>query len=322
MISEEKEIIIHIGMPKAASTSLQNNFFKRLPLINYTGGLGDTISSKAFSKVIHTEDMYFHTDEIRREMLHNVDEKLPILFSQEFACSPFLPLSRGIPQSRVTIANRFKTLFPDAKILIIIRNQLKLQQSLYSEYYKHESRFIKTGSLTFKKWMALNIEQLKGGRQNVFHFADFNSLIKIYQNLFKDVKVVVFEEMIKDMNGFIEDELCPFIGVDKTEAIQYFIDKVENRRHSKGGVFADNSVRRIINILQNNLGNPQKAISIEKRKSFMKKVHEITDSISLGKMNTEYTSEHKKVLNEFYAEGNRKVSEMLDVDLGKYGYPM
>ncbi len=322
MISKTKNTIIHIGMPKAASTSLQNYFFTKLPIINYTGGLGDTISSKSFSKVIHAEDMYFHADEIRQGILHDLDEKLPLILSQEFACSPFLPLSRGIPQSRVTIANRFKTLFPNAKILIIIRNQFKLQQSLYSEYYKHESRFIKTRKFSFRKWMALNIEQLDGGRQNVFQFADYYSLLKIYQNLFKEVKVVVFEEMIKEMNGFVEDDLCPFIGVDKIDAMQYFIDKVENKRHSKTGVFADNFIRRIINFLQNNLGNPQKAIPMEKRRGFMKKVHNFTDSIPIGKMKTEYTLEHKKILNEFYAEGNRKVSEMLGIDLGKHGYPL
>ncbi len=324
MESENKNIVIHIGMPKAASTTLQQNFFARLPVINFTGGNENynSLSNLSFIKIIGTDDCYFNADDVRRGIVKEYDDKLPTVLSKEFACSPFLPLSRGIPQSRTTVAKRFKTLFPDAKILIVIRNQLKLQKSLYSEFYKHESRFLKLRMVSFKKWIDLNIKLESEGKQNVFQFADFYSLINIYQDLFPEVKVVVFEEMVKDMHSFLEKELCPFIGVEAEKAMPFYVDKVENSRHSKAGIYANNFIRKIINLLQNSLGNPQQVIPIDKRVKFMKKVHRFTNSIPFGKINPEYSEDHEKFLKNYYAEGNRKVSEIIGVDLGKYGYPV
>ena len=324
MKTDIKNTVIHIGMPKAASTSLQKNFLAHLPMINFTGGFEnyDSVSNMSFIKAVHVDDMYFDADEIRNGITQEFDDKLPIVLSKEFSCSPFLPLSRGIPQSRTTVAKRFKILFPDAKILIIIRNQFKLQKSLYGEFYKHESKFLKTRSVTFKKWINLNIELEKNGKTNVLTFADFYSWINIYNDLFKDVKVVVFEEMIKDMHGFIENELCPFIGVYADEAMPYYIEKIENSRHSKSEVFADNLISKIIYQLQKNLGNPQKSISIDKRKSFMKKIHNVTNSFTFGKIDPEFTKEQEQFINSYYAKGNRKVSEILGIDLEKYGYPV
>ena len=324
MTSTEKNTIIHIGMPKAASTSLQQNFFARLPLINFTGGPENynSTSNLAFVKTVHNNELYFDADKIREEITKDYDPALPIVLSKEFACAPFIPLSRGIPQSRTTIAKRFKALFPNAKILIIIRNQLKLQKSLYSEFYKHESRFLKSHMVSFKKWMELNRKLESEGKQNVFHFADFYSLITLYKSLFDEVKVVVFEEMIKDMHGFLENDLCEFIGIEANEAMPYYIDSIKNSRHTKTGVWAENVTRKIINFLQNSLGNPQKKIPIEKRKKFMQKVHRFNASIPFGKINPKYSEKHKSYLTNYYAEGNRKVSEMIGVDLEKYGYPV
>ncbi len=324
MKSTDKNTIIHIGMPKAASTSLQQNFFARLPFINFTGGAENynSTSNCAFIKTVHDDELYFDTDKIREEITRDYDPALPIVLSKEFACGTFLPLSRGIPQSRTTIAKRFKALFPDAKILLIIRNQLKLQKSLYSEFYKHESRFLNSRMVSFNKWMELNIKLESEGKQNVYHFADYYSLITLYKSLFDDVKVVVFEEMTKDMHGFLENDLCPFIGIDSNEAMPYYIDSIKNSRHTKSGVWAENITRKTINFLQNNLGNPQKKIPIEKRKKFMQKVHRFNASIPFGKINPKYLEKHKDFLTNYYAKGNRKVSEIIGIDLGKYGYPV
>ncbi len=54
----------------------------------------------------------------------------------------------------------------------------------------------------------------------------------------------------------------------------------------------------------------------------MIKVHKIIHLIPYGKVDTNYSAEHQKFIEGYYSEGNRKVSEIIGIDLGKYGYPV
>ncbi len=323
MISGNRNIVIHIGMPKAASTSLQKNFFARLPLINYSGIYGDNKTSRYFfKKVIFEKEVDYITTEVYDGIEKDFKKQLPIVFSNESVSMPILKQFKKIPQEREIIAKRVKTLYPKAKILIIIRNQFKIHQSNYVQTLKAERDSIPFKNISFNKWIDWNRELEENDLDNVFRFADYYSLIRIYKKMFSEVKVVVFEDMIKDMRGFVKDDLCPFIGVDTTKAMPYYEDKIKNKRRSKNSMFVENIIRVSLNFFRNKLGNPQKIISIEKRRKLMIKVHKIIHFIPYGKVDTNYSAEHQKFIEGYYSEGNRKVSEIIGIDLGKYGYPV
>lgn len=314
--------IIHIGMPKAASTSLQLNFFTKLPLINYSGiGAANIISIESLKRVIFEDNANYKKEEVSKGIKTGFNNKLPTVLSHENACMPRLKQFIKLPQEREIIAKRFKELYPEAKILIIIRNQYKIHQSMYVQKLKGERNNIPIKKISFSKWVDWNRELDKKEEENVFQFADYYSILKLYNNLFNEVKVVVFEEMIKEMPDFIENELCPFIGIDAKKAMQYFSNKTKNHRRSKTSIFVEDTIRVTLNFFREKLGNPQKAIPIEKRKQVMKRIHKIAHYIPFGKIDTNYSNEQKRFIENYYAEGNRKVSELTGIDLKSYGYP-
>ncbi len=306
MISEEKDIVIHIGMPKSASTSLQRNFFARLPSINYSGiGGGNTTSNNFLKKIIFEKEIDYIATEVHDGIEKDFKKQLPIVFSYEGASMPILKQFKKIPQEREIIAKRFKTLYPKAKILIIIRNQFKIHPSMYVQKLKGERDSIPIKNISFNKWLDWNRELNESSLDNIFQFADYYSLIRIYKKMFSEVKVVVFEDMIKDMRGFIKDDLCPFIGVDATKAIPYYGDKIKNKRRSKNSMFVENIIRVSLNFFRDKLGNPQKIISIEKRRKLMIKVHKIIHLIPYGEIDTNCLS-RKNLLRSFMPKGIEK----------------
>ena len=161
----------------------------------------------------------------------------------------------------------------------------------------------------------------KNGHDNIFRFAEYDTIISLYKSLFREVKVVIFEEMIKDIQSFISDELCAFIHIDSEKAMKHYVNTKKNSRRSKTSIMAEDGIRITLNFFRDKLGNPQKIISTEKRKRFMKRIHRITHLIPLGKIDTAYSDDEKKFIETYYKTGNRKVSELIGVDLKKYGYP-
>ncbi len=323
MKDKKQNTIIHIGMPKAASTSLQQNFFSRLPLINYVGlGSDNTALKKALKRIIFEKDLYYRESEIKNVFETSFKKNLPIVLSHENVCMPILKQFTKIPQERETIANRFKAIYPDAKILIIIRNQFNIHQSMYVQKLKGERNNIPIKKISFNKWINWNINLHENGQDNIFRFAEYDSIISLYKSLFREVKVVIFEEMIKDMQSFVSDELCTFIQVDSEKAMKHYFDTKKNSRRSKASIMTEEGIRITLNFFRDKLGNPQKNISIEKRKTIMKRIHRITHLIPFGKIDTTYSENEKKFLETYYKAGNRKVSEQIGIDLGKYGYPI
>ena len=83
------------------------------------------------------------------------------------------------------IANRIKNIFPNAKIIIIIRNQKAALESLYKDDVKY-------GYLNdFKSWFI-------GKRNNCgLDYFKYSKMIEVYQEIFgnDNVKVLLFEKL-------------------------------------------------------------------------------------------------------------------------------
>ncbi len=315
-------ITIHIGMPKCASTTLQRNFFNHLPLINYAGSEGTRESFNLTNKVLQSDDFYYNEAEILNKYNSFCDPNKPLVISNEHTSGVNMPFSKIMTQNIKTIADRYKSLFPHAKILIIIRNQFDIQKSMYVQKMFTLHDFLSIKKMSFNKWIELNIHNVNSGWRSCFEFADYYSVIRYFYDLFENVKVVVFENMVKDMKGFIQHELSPFIGLIGEEAIQYYDSTVTNKRHNKAEILLNKIIQNSNSILINKLGNPQKYISKEKRLALMDNFNKLVGSFSGGKIKTNYTEEQKQFITDFYGNNNKKLSDMLQIDLSKYSYPM
>ena len=179
-------VFIHVGLPKTATTYLQKFVFPQIKGINY------------FSPAYVSMPNYILSIE--------ADER-PILISDEHLSSHYFLDEKGWKcGSRFTIANRLKKLFPDANIIIVIRNKDDWARSLYIQYLKSPYR----PNITFDEFKE-NLEKTGA--------IDFESYIEFLKENFNDVLVLNYEELKSDPKNFVK-KICDFMKVDMPDHIE------------------------------------------------------------------------------------------------------
>lgn len=180
---EDSQIFIHIGYHKTGTTFLQKRIFPELPVnlisqpdVTYLA-LCDNYDSWHFKKVLSQKCTWkgYNKTIISQETLSGRGDGNPIW-------------------DKFSIADRLYETFPDAKILIVVRNQLDFILSLYT--YRVIDRGLERQNLSnyleekFEKRLK---EKLK-----------YHKLIEYYCTLFGREKVLVlaYEQLVEDSKSF------------------------------------------------------------------------------------------------------------------------
>ncbi|PIT86857.1 MAG: hypothetical protein COU33_00825 [Candidatus Magasanikbacteria bacterium CG10_big_fil_rev_8_21_14_0_10_43_6] len=124
-------MFIHIGLPKTATTFLQKRVFPFLPNVTYMGipYRDDRFHSRVLNIIYRDESLYSYEQEAE-DLAKIVSESAhPLLMSDES-----LSCYRGT--DLVNKAKRLKNAFPHASVIIVIRNQIDILQSMYFQYLK------------------------------------------------------------------------------------------------------------------------------------------------------------------------------------------
>ena len=180
--------LIHIGMGKAGSTSLQRNIFEKVTNINYL-----TIIDKVVIDIL-----YLNSFEFKNKYLENPSTLNTTLNKQStiISCE-----SLSFFGDEFIICDRLRQIFNnEVTILFIIRNQFDLIQSLYLERL---AGGVYVSFNTFLKQQFLNHQISMLPKLNYYN------LIKYYKNTFdcNNVKVILFEELFQNQsNANIEYE--------------------------------------------------------------------------------------------------------------------
>ena len=171
--------LIHIGMGKAGSTSLQRNIFEKVTNINYL-----TIIDKVVVDIL-----YLNSFEFKKKYLENPSTLNTTLNKQSTIISCELLSFFG---DQFIICDRLRQIFNnEVTILFIIRNQFDLIQSLYLERL---AGGVYVSFNTFLKQQFLNHQISMLPKLNYYN------LIKYYKNTFdcNNVKVILFEELFQN----------------------------------------------------------------------------------------------------------------------------
>lgn len=197
------KITIHIGFTKAASTSLQT-FFQNMDCAYNINGLNACnylVGRNPLLFSIEDAVAYFN-DEIKHAKL---SKKHPIISHERLSGNPH----SGHYDIR-EIADRISIIFPNARIIICIREQISLISSIYKQY-------IRIGGIKKIQDYLLPIWDF---RIPLFDWRnyEFHRIIKYYIDLFgnDNVKVVLVEDLHNSSLDFYR-ELSSYIGVDLHE---------------------------------------------------------------------------------------------------------
>jgi hypothetical protein len=263
-----QEVIIHIGLPKTASTSLQIKYLNNHKDLFFIGSIlkavkqSETVrrfflETNCFPSSVTPEillDKYFYSSLVYKRDLEEIlysgfDESFTTSFydnyvqkrlgagrkvivsNEGFSVGTFVPVSET--------AERLHLAFPKAKIFFIIRNPINWIKSRYLQAFRGVPSKIPEMP-SFSEWLWYNYKK-RDCTQSIYHDLRWGSLLKHYSSLFgkENIKVLVFEQFIQSRNLFMA-ELSDFIGIDLENTIDKKIKDHFNSTLTRGDILFKN----------------------------------------------------------------------------------
>jgi len=161
----KEDVIIHVGLQKTGTTFLQEEIFKKM-------------------NVRYIRDISFTNLCFKRD-------KKTIIANETLSGDPY---SNKI--DRFKVIDNLHKLFPDAKIIVGVRNWRDMMGSLYSQY-------IRNGGCGYDTLLLFNIRE----------YSFYEEYIEHIQSLFKDVFVYNYDwDLKKEHKEAFIIRLCDFIG--------------------------------------------------------------------------------------------------------------
>jgi len=304
-----KKIVVHIGANKTASTTLQRCLFSQHDGLDYLGhdGQGFERYGDLVTSLTNDDDLYFPRERCVDlfENYRNKNSRKTLLYSDEDIMTSHFP---------TVCARRLYEFFPEAEILIVVRNQMTAIPSYYANHGVHlrpapPSHFRRYVSLD--DWM--NYCQMFISRSPLAGFF-YNRILCLYAELFgKDrIHVLFFEEFVKDKRSFV-DKLCQIINIDSESAMNLLAEAHERKRRSGREIEYLKFRNKFfwgVPVLKWAPGGDWLA----------KRIQSFLESGSPAKV--QLTDHWKEKITEMYSEDNKKFAQNFSLDLKKYNYPM
>ena len=308
------DVLIHIGYAKAGSTWLQDHFIDP-----ESGFLGPDKTHDYFPITDFVMTSPFLFDAVLfRESFKGHHEK-----STSLGCVPVLSSERlsghwftgGFDSKEMSL--RLHATFPDARILIIFREQISMLGSVYRQYVK------KGGCRPLKQFLFPPPEGRGREPEFAFEFFNYDLIIRHYQDLFGNENVMALPlEFIAGKPEEAFEVIQGFAGATGSDSFQ-----VEKTRSNTGISAAEAAIKRRLNVfLRADTINDYSILHNTITKYIAASLYHglrffITDQ-ARKKSNKALERKIRLYAANRYCASNRATGELLQLDLAQYGYKM
>ncbi len=234
--------VLHIGVPKTATTTLQVHFFPNLKGFLYLGKILDrdkphrflTDEMKGIFRELETRDMGMRLDlPALKDQINGLCEANQT--DQVMLSNESISIFSG--PNPITKLNRYRSIFDNIKIIYCLRDQMELLTSMFLVLHRPEHfniRKLKRQSWTptFDHWIDINFRYCSESFLECFKY---HAMISRYrESVGKDnLFVYTFEEFRRDPEALLE-QVCKFIGVEVDhELIAHSVGHNENKHATK-----------------------------------------------------------------------------------------
>lgn len=198
-------------------------------------------------------------------------------------------------------ADRLRRLIPEAKILFVIRNQESYIASAYLNFVNDG------GAWTFDRWIA----DYSYPVSSIFDKLQYHRILEYYQSLFgkENVLVLPYEMLAEQSGAMFMNSFFRFVGLRELSATE-FVGK------------ADKKINRSLSPLGARFGRAFYGITggvTPIRRKFVKAADLVIKAMIPWQQSLKSGNRHKLISGRFF-DSNRKTSELIGIDLGKYGY--
>ncbi|MFO1129224.1 MAG: hypothetical protein U1E66_12420 [Rhodospirillales bacterium] len=310
---DHRNILFHIGYHKTASTFIQSKLFQSEPhgfvrlserfrLINK-----HFIASNSFHR-LSAEIV----SRIGDEAAAAAAENKTLVVSHERLSG--YPASGGF-DSRL-VADRIRSAFPAARVLIVIREQKSFIRSMYSQYITDGGDLSLLGFLYPPEPHMCRVPWWS------FDYAMYDRLISYYQTLFGQdhVCVLPFEMFHRSLSQFI-DTIIAFSGRDPSTMPSIPADVVNLRRP----LLMQTATRLANRFVFRSQLSPHGLVEARRGKSPVEMLRPLfdplADSFIERRMERRLKTQVEEAVGQRYAESNRITSDLIGIDLATFGYP-
>jgi hypothetical protein len=307
-------ILLHIGYHKTGSRWLRFLFFGN-PDTGF-GWVDKSGPDHPVRRLVGARPLEFDAEASRAEfeplLRRIVDAGLsPVVSFERFSGNPF---SGGYDSKE--IADRLAQVFPDARVLAVVREQRSMILSTYKQYVREG------GALPVTKFMLPPTSRsMRVPWFDLRHF-EYHHLLAYYGRLFGPERVLAlpYEQFVADPRSFVE-QIARFAGrpLDEAKLGSLPFDSKTNPGPPATAI----AVRRWLNGLgvRSDL-NPAPPLASPAFWRLGKRI----DRLGLAPHRTVAAEEEKlrraiaETVGDRYVESNRRTSGLIGVDLGAYGW--
>tara|TARA_B110001469_G_scaffold120366_1_gene128808 strand:+ start:158 stop:1054 length:897 start_codon:yes stop_codon:yes gene_type:complete len=292
--------VFHIGLHKTATTWFQENYYPNVEEFtvvdrktvqdDFIEPHGLNFNAEAVASKYSKDVNYLYVDEELSGNIHNAG------------------LNGFITKE---IAHRIKSVFPQAEVIIFIRNQEDMIRSIYTQYIK------KGGTYTLEKY--LHHDENNNHRSPMFMFEHLNyfNLVTHYRKIFgSNCKVYIYEELLKNNELFLEN-FCNDLSIKQVKNFD------ATKRNLSYGPFAI-SLRRMLNIFtKKDVPNKYYIVNLYKFNGILDRFFYFFVSISSNVgLNGKYKQSSKQIefIRDYYKESNRELEKCEGLKLRGNGY--
>lgn len=201
----KKNLYLHLGYPKTATSTLQKYLF---PNFKNTSFIGKPFKSKIIEKIfykLYRQDSLFYKkldnkNTLKKE-INKYYKNVNLIFSDETILEAFN--SKII--DKMVIMQRLKDIFSDynIKVILVLRNQMSMLDSLYVYDRRKKNNY-----LSGQKWVDSIIRSLDKETyltdNNLLGLLDYPQIISKFEKIFKssNVKIFLYEELKENIESF------------------------------------------------------------------------------------------------------------------------
>jgi len=305
--------VIHVGIAKSGTTTLQENIFARLRDVLFLGKpyqvpwIRDQIEALKWR-----DDGHLNLEPLKEFFAEKSHEargsKKTLVLSEESLTSPPMKL---------LVARRLREVFDTPKILLTFRNQM---HSVVS-YYTKQGRILKKVPkpwagrfVSFEEWFEFSINNIEGTHLDRLRYYD---VANVYADVFgrQNVVLLLFEDMI-NRPAFFAEQMARLLNVSVNVVRGLLEQPAANTRSTIGDRKLhelNSSMPKGIRLLGGALPPPVKS----KLKQAFSGV--LRDS---RRDKIELNADRKRQLINLYADGNQRLIKEWGLELGKYDYPL
>jgi hypothetical protein len=317
-------ICVHLGLPKTATTTLQQALFSKHSQIEFLGKRAGREADQALRRC-SSEASFRLANQLFWEDDRAVDpaasrriwteELLPAVRAGRVPLYSFEGLAVTALDVRQAIANNLRDTFEDCRVMIGIRRPVDLVEALYFQRLKR--RHIGNQARAFKRPRSPSagpwLESVVSGDELASHL-DYAQTIRIFVDALGRDHVGVFVlEDLKENRARFAAQLCRFLGVDETEGVRLLADPRHNIRLTQA--VADRMRRR-------EAPGVISAIYARSGRAIRKRILRVEQSDDSPSAHLSISPAVREAIQERTREGNRWLAREFDLRLSEHDYPV